>query len=402
MTAAAALYLDTARLGRMKRCAQWAVRDFARLAGEAALTLYGKNFLFDGFEILPERLKRRCPGLQTWRGIESLKRDLLECIGAPPERECVLAGRSMTLLRLSAQRLAARSTRVLISDLTWPPYAAVASRIIKQQGGKSIGLRLRAAAFSHRLCHAEIVERIVNAFLKSRCDGALLTAVTHDGIRLQLDHLIGRLRAISPTSIILVDASQGIGHVRTELGIQAADFVVAGVHKWLGAGLPLGVGFGTHATINEMGQASHDDPLLSLTTRNRTGARAVAETVNIWPLFSCQAAASELSPAAERLPRSFAQQLRNVEALKGVLAGSPWLPVTPHASMQSGILLARHQHGRRSSGAAHSWREHFQSYGIHLTSYPTALLRLSMPGRRFAKHELARMAAAFLSDRRLA
>ena len=105
MTAAAELYLDTARLGRMSRSAQWAVRDFARLAGEAALTLYGKNFLFDGYEILPERIKRRCDGLRSWRGVESLKRELLTLVNARPDRDCVLASRSLTILQLSAQLL---------------------------------------------------------------------------------------------------------------------------------------------------------------------------------------------------------------------------------------------------------------------------------------------------------
>lgn len=150
MTAAAAIYLDTARLGRMKRCAQWAVRDFARLAGEAALTLYGTNFLFDGFDVLPARLKRKCPRLQSWGGVEDLKRELLALVAAPPECGCVLAGRSLTLLRLGAQQLACRAKRVLIPDLVWPPYAAVVSEMVKQQGGKTVGIRLRPGVFASR------------------------------------------------------------------------------------------------------------------------------------------------------------------------------------------------------------------------------------------------------------
>lgn len=188
----------------------------------------------------------------------------------------------------------------------------------------------------------------------------------------------------------------GIGHVLGDLGVNGADFVVAGVHKWLGAGLPLGVGFGRHELIAEMRRAN-DDPLLALTSRNRSGARAVAETANVWPLISCRAAVAELRPAAVRLTRSFAVQLQNAEAVVEVLARSAWQSQMVDASVQSGILLARHREGLRSGRDAELWRRHFHSLGIELTSYPGPLVRISMPGRRFAEREFARLEAVFLA-----
>ena len=98
MSAAAELYLDTARLGRMKRSAQRAVSDFARLASEVPLTLYGRNFLLDGVDALPGNVRRRLPGLNRWSGVAGLKRDLLGLAGGPNDRDCILASRSMILL----------------------------------------------------------------------------------------------------------------------------------------------------------------------------------------------------------------------------------------------------------------------------------------------------------------
>jgi hypothetical protein len=401
MIAAAALYLDTARLGRMSKGAQWAVRDFARLAGEAALTLYGKNFLFDGYEILPDRLKRRCGGLRSWRGIESLKRELLTLVAARPDRDCVLASRSLTILRLGAQLLSQRSKRILFPDLAWPPYASLVSAAIKQQGGKTIDIRLRAAVFSEQLSETEVIERIATVYSRARCDGAFLTAVTHDGVRLPVDRIIERLRIISPLSFVVVDASQAIGHVPDELGIQQADLVVAGVHKWLRAGLPMGVGFGSHAAIADIRKALYSDPLLALTSRSRVRAREVNETVNVWPLFSCHAAVGELFPARDRLARSFAWQLQNAASVNRMLSESRWAPLMPHASMRSGIVLARHRNGKRCVRDADYWRRLFESFGVHLTTYPGSLVRLSLLGRCLDESEWLRLGAAFFDNGRI-
>jgi len=38
------LYLDAARMGRMAPTAQWALRDFVRVAGEEGCTLYFERF----------------------------------------------------------------------------------------------------------------------------------------------------------------------------------------------------------------------------------------------------------------------------------------------------------------------------------------------------------------------
>ena len=142
----------------------------------------------------------------------------------------------------------------------------------------------------------------------------------------------------------------------------------------------MGVGFVSHAAIADLRRAQHSDPLLALTSGNRKRAREVKETVNVWPLISCHAAVGELLPPSGRIARSLALQLQNAESVLRMLSDSRWEPLTPHASLRSGILLARYRNGRGARDCGF-WRTHFESFGIHLTSYPGSLLRLSLLGR---------------------
>ena len=102
------LYLDTARLGQMCPEAQRADRDFARLAGEEAGSLYYDHFLRSGFFSLPPSLRSRYPGLSDWSGVPSLKSRIKIALGLPRARPLLLANRSAVLVRLACRRLCRR------------------------------------------------------------------------------------------------------------------------------------------------------------------------------------------------------------------------------------------------------------------------------------------------------
>ena len=80
------LYLDTARLGQMCPEAQRADRDFARLAGEEAGSLYYDLFLRAGFFSLPPSLRSRYPGLADWSGVPALKSRIKTALGLPARK----------------------------------------------------------------------------------------------------------------------------------------------------------------------------------------------------------------------------------------------------------------------------------------------------------------------------
>ena len=63
------LYLDTARLGQMSRCAQQSNIDLTRIASEEGASAFFESFLRDGSDSWPESLHSGFPGLCCWKGV---------------------------------------------------------------------------------------------------------------------------------------------------------------------------------------------------------------------------------------------------------------------------------------------------------------------------------------------
>ena len=99
------------------------------------------------------------------------------------------------------------------------------------------------------------------------------------------------------------------------------DFLVAGVHKWLRAYQPMGLGFCCRASSEgfirticreTLGRWELDDPLLRFTGEVERGSpKPYSETVNLSPLFTATAAAAQMKRSP--LPRrdDLARQLDN-------------------------------------------------------------------------------------------
>src|SRR5215470_14420301 len=99
------LYLDAARMGQMAPSAQWALRDFVRLAGEEGCTLYFEHFLKSGFATLSSDYQKRYSGLRCWGGLDELKAALADFAGLPIGSRPLVAGRSTILMKLVAKLL---------------------------------------------------------------------------------------------------------------------------------------------------------------------------------------------------------------------------------------------------------------------------------------------------------
>jgi hypothetical protein len=220
-----------------------------------------------------------------------------------------------------------------------------------------------------------------------------LPALTHDGVRLPIDQVIPRLKAASANSFIMVDGAQAIGHLPRDLGIHSADVVIAGVHKWLRAGMPLGVAFGPLHLMQQLLALEHDDPLLRLSGTD--DARTLNETCNLWPLISCNAVIAR-EDVGQKIPGVLATRMANRRSVLKVVRGRGWDPVSTHPTLRSGILLLTHSGTRRLRSRQNTgeWQLHFQRMGIALSSYPGGMIRLSLPGRRLRSGELAAFAAA--------
>jgi selenocysteine lyase/cysteine desulfurase len=388
MKATARLYLDTARLGQMRRSSQLAVRDFAKLSGEVALTLYGTNFLADGIDALPRALARRFPGLHSWRGMDGVQQDLLTLFGVSSQRHCLLASRSLHLVRAGAELLSRACRRVFLPDLNWSPYVTEVQRVLRSRGRTTVRRPFREQVFAEAWTEQELMQYMEKAFRTAACDGVLLPATTHDGIRLPVDPLLNRLRKLG-CRFAIVDACQHLGHVPGSCGAEAADLVIAGVHKWMRAGLPLGVAIASDNVRDSLLTLCRDDPLFAFTTPE-SDAASVMETVNVWPLLACAAAVSSALDARSNVATRFQQRLANVEAFSQTLSPCNWRPLSTHLTLQSGILLLRYA-GRQSSPDAARWRNLLAQRQIDVSSLDDNTLRLSLPAHPLTASQLARL-----------
>ena len=195
------LYLDTARLGLMSPSAQQIQIDFSRFAGEEPASLYFDAFLKSGTREWPPSLCRRFPALKTWQGISHLKTQLRRPVGAPPDWNVLLAGRSAQLMKLAAKLLFGQCRNVLTSDLAWPSYRLILNRSCRKHGAQITTLSLRKRILRGQLDAGDVVDNVVRCFMRSKCDGLFLPAVDNLGVRVPVERIVQAIKATSHSTV---------------------------------------------------------------------------------------------------------------------------------------------------------------------------------------------------------
>jgi selenocysteine lyase/cysteine desulfurase len=377
-----ALYLDTARLGRMTPRAQQALCAFGRLCGKEGGSAGFEDLLRHG----SDAWRARYPGLRDWTGVAGLQRSLLALTNLPPGTSVLLAHRSAQLMRLAARVLFRRCTRVLHTDLEWPGYLATLRAEGRRLQRDLVCAPVRAPVFRDAVPAEDLVAQLAAQYRRRHCDGLFLSAVSTEGMRLPVAGLLEALEHTRPR-LVVIDGAQALGHA--DLEPAGCDFYLAGCHKWLEAGQPLGLGFsprrrsqGLIATVaQEMIDAGElDDPLLLFTRQlERITPGAFSETVSLANLFSSAAAVVTALDAGGTTEFRFAARLDNAEAVARIALDTGWTPIAPSSRLRSGIVLLRADDPRvRAVGPEHV-RSAFLDQGVALTTYPDGLIRLSMP-----------------------
>src|SRR5262249_15476470 len=135
--------------------------------------------------------------------------------------------------------------------------------------------------------------------------------------------IVASLSSVRPPRLVVVDGAQALAHVPIDL--QGSDVYLAGCHKWLGAGHPLGLAFHPRPRSREflrnvaedmLADGDMNDPLLLFTVQleNRR-LEPFSETVSLAGLFSCAAAAvTEMDNSLEP-PARLQIRLANAAAL---------------------------------------------------------------------------------------
>jgi aspartate aminotransferase-like enzyme len=377
--------------------------DFSRFAGEEPASLYFDAFLKSGTQEWPPSLCRRFPALKAWQGISHLKTQLRRPVGAPPDWNVLLAGRSAQLMKLAAELLFGQCRNVLTSDLSWPSYRLILNRSCRKHGAQITTLSLRKQILRGQLDSGEVVDDVVRCFMRSKCDGLFLPAVDNLGIRVPVERIVQAIRQQATLRFVAVDGAQALCHVPIDLAANFCDFFIAGCHKWLGAYQPLGLAFYGHprsrgyierAAGRLQRSTVIDDPLMRfLTELQGCTLGRYGETVNLVPLFSCQGALQDAvsTPSSLALPTRVA----NADYLVGALASRGWRPVRPAADLRTGILLAKPEAKSSRNVCPESLRRLFHESGLAVSTYPKGLVRVSLPAKMWESTTLADVAGAF-------
>jgi hypothetical protein len=396
------LYLDTARFGRTRRRAWHAQRDFLRLCAEEAGSAHLEVLLRDGHESWPDRLRARYPALADWRGVAGMKGAVRRLVGAPAGSEVLLAQRSAVLMRLAARALSRRCRRVLHTDLEWPGYLEILQAERAGEGVETVCLPVRSALLSDRASPAELLELVAQQYRARACDGLFLSAVSYEGIRFPVAELLRVLPPDERPRLVVVDGAQALGHAPFDPGV--CDIFLAGCHKWLRSGHPLGLAVlpagRSRAPIrglcDELRRAGElDDPLLGFAGQlERDEWEAFGETVDLAGLFAAAAAVGDALADRDGPDRRFSARMASGRGLADAAAAVGWDPLEPAPPLRSGIRLLRPGPGRDRSTPPERWRAAFQGRGIAVTTYREGIVRVSAPSASWEDGELDLVCAA--------
>jgi hypothetical protein len=392
------LYLDTARLGRMSPRARQAHLDFTRLAGEEGGSLFAETFLRGGAADWSAEAQARYPGLAGWRGVSGLKESLRTLAGSSPGLPVLLANRSAQLMKLAARLLYHPCENVLVTDLGWPPYHEMLAAEAARAGRRLTTVPVRELALGGQAGEGEIVEAVRGHYLRERCDGLFLTAVSHLGVRLPVERLVRSLEAAAEPSFVVIDGAQEFCHVAADLHHEYCDLYMAGCHKWLQAYHPMGLAFygrrRSRFVIETVlghfiGTGELDDPLLRFSAQlegNCLDGRT--ETVNLACLFSCQGAVADALEGACDPSHCLPHRLGSLSTAADVAAASGWRPLLAPPAFRTGILLLQAEREPTRAAPADVLRSAFCEQGVAVTAYDGGLVRLSMPASPWRPGEI--------------
>jgi len=401
------LYLDTARLGRMTPGARQAHLDFTRLAGEEGGSALFDHFLRLGVDAWPGALRDRYPGLSSWQGLGPLKESLRTLAGSDPGLPVLVANRSTQLMKLAARLLFHPCCNILVTDVGWPAYHELLCAEACRASRSVTTVSVRECLLSGQAGEGDLIDLIRSRFLRERCDGLFLPAVSHLGVRLPVERLVRTLEEAGEVRFVVIDGAQDFCHTSADLRNEYCDLYLTGSHKWLGAYDPMGLGFygrrkslGVIETVlgHLAATGNLDDPLLRFSKHLETGATdGWSETVNLASLFSCQGAVTDALEASRQPTGCLSLRLANASAVAAVASSAGWRPLVPTEGFRTGILLLQAERDRTRKMSAGALREAFCEQGVALTAYDDGIVRLSIPGGSWQPSEINHLQAALLS-----
>ena len=389
------LFLDTARYGQMSPLAQAAVGDYLRCQSEAGISPHLDDLLHHGWNAWPRELQARFPHLSVWPGLSDLRKKLQHVVDARPQSQVLFANRSCQLMQFAARLFFGPCRNVLITDCTWPNYETILRRQLGHAGRSVCKVAVREQLLRGQMSKDELVGQLMNEFVRRHCDGIFLPAVDNFGIAFPVQEIVDRISQMAMLRFVVVDGVQAFGHVPANLSQDYCDFYFTGCHKWLGSGIPMGIGFYgkrrsagyIETRLSQSLQLNFvDDPLLVFSEGLVRGVPyPFGETVNLLPLIACSGALSDL--VVRDGGRDEKAEKSGGAALAASAAEQGWRPLLPDEALRSSIVMLERPCSAQSEDAV-ELRRGFADRGVYLSSYSDGRIRLALPPRILSTSEL--------------
>lgn len=380
------LHLDAARLGLMSPSAQRHQQAFARLAGDPRSALYWRDLLEGGWQAWPVELRDEYRELQGWQGTPHLRRRFRRLLEASSKTRVEVASRSGVLFSLAASRLAKRTQRILVADTLWPPYRKRLRDACRRQGADLAVCKLRDLLARLGCAQDAIVEHVAREAITRRIEGIVLPVVDHLGVMLPVKQITRRLRGEGVPLSVLVDASQAVGHVPMVLRGGWCDALVAGAHKWLGGGFPLGFSVTEPSLIDPCGESTAPSDPLFCFAEELAGRRQQrwGETAAVVSLLTAAGALRDCG--ARDVEARLTTRLETKRTIAEMIRESGWSSLSASEGSRTGVLVARPSARTRAAEVESSLR----CYGVAATRTRGGALRLSMPATPLTRSESTR------------
>ncbi len=354
----------------------------------------------------PESWKERFPGLRHWLGVEDLKREILFAADAPTGHEVAIASRSTLLMRTAARAMYRVCRNVLSLDVGWPAYQAEVADAAARTNHRYTVFACRNEIVREQVSSRHLASKIAAHYREHNCDGLFLPLVTNMGIKLPIKQIVSVVSQVMKPRFVIVDAAQAWGHLPYSDVHQDCDIFLAGAHKWIRAGNPLGIAiYGRDRSKTWLQQclASHgsenrvDDPLCRFVTSltSDTLNCQLSETVSVSPLLTCRAALADLARSKQLRRRHWTYQRWNRRQVEQIASRAGWTSLSPGEEHTTGILCIKSRHRSGKIGDGHRLRDRFASRGIAATCYDNGIVRMSMPKQPLDAYELQTVETGF-------
>lgn len=380
------LYLDDARIGRMKPTARILHNLFLDCASEFPSSQELLSIITGEYEHVD--LKRH-----GWSGINQLRNLAGQQLANASSDQICIASRTRSLMLLAIQMMRQWVGHCLLFDNGWPLFHRDLTDELARNNRRTSMINVRDKLWNEHWTSRDLCDYICAESNRLRCDGVLITAMDSLGTKIPVLDLCRQLRAETSVDFIVVDATQSLGQYDCSDQFAEADLVISSTHKWVGSYLPLAIACASNSMtsrrvmefISLASRSNHEcDHLTHFDECLKLGCDTKApETVNLSCLFAACGALLDSKPPHNTIVHE------NRSLVEHCIRSSGWRFIGPIRSFQERVIVIRpNRMDRVSASTSNRLRNIMESLGIVVSTYDGGMMRLALPSELLSAAQL--------------